>query len=179
MSRTTNLRRASALMAAFSTGAALLAAVAPAAADKRSSDQDRQRLVAAAHALEQAPLRATLADEREWALAWLAEAPDITVTVCANKLAPIVKAKYKFGGEIIVQDMLAMGAFAIEHPEAASDPAAQQIAGLDGALNAYSSILRDDPAAKAKALQGLLDMRSRGELGAFVRKAWSRCAPKK
>jgi hypothetical protein len=75
--------------------------------------------------------------------------------------------------------MFSMAALVIEHPEKANDPSAKQLAGVEGALNAYRSILRDKPEAKSAALETLLQIQSRGGLPDFIRKAWIRCSAKK
>jgi len=173
-------RRARWSVATFAAGAALVCALAPASAEgPRSSAEDRQRLVSLAHKLEQAPLNPGLQADRQWALAWLTDAPDITVTMCADALGGLLRSKYRYSGEIVFQDMLSTAAFLIEHPESANDPVAQQLAGVEGALNAYRAILRERPDAKSSAMETLLQTRSRGELPAFIAKAWTRCVAKK
>lgn len=172
-------RRTRRMIGALALGAALACGLAPAsAADAPSSPEDRQRFVSVTRNLEQAPLNPGLDADRAWALEWLTNAPDITVTICSEPLAGVVQSKYKYAGEITVQDMFSMAAHAIEHPEAAGDPIAQQLAGVEGALSAYRSILRDKPKAKSSALEGLLQIQSRGELPEFVRTAWASCSAK-
>jgi hypothetical protein len=168
------------LIAALAVGIALACGPAPAsAADRRSSPEDRQRFVTIAHSLEQAPLKERLKADREWALAWLTDAPDVTATLCAEPLGNLAQSKYRYDAEIIIQDAFSMAAFMIEHPQAAKDPAAQQLAGVEGALNAYRAILSDKPDARSPALDTLLQTQARGELPAFVRKAWIACSKKK
>ena len=166
-------------MARLALSAALACGAVPAAASEaRSSPEDRQRFVSIARSLEQAPLKAGARDDREWALEWLVNAPDVTVTVCSDSLGDMFRSDYRYAGEITFQDMFSMGAFAIEHPEAANDPNAQQLAGVEGALNAYRSILRDKPEARSAALDSLLQIQSRGELPDHVRKALISCSKK-
>ena len=172
------IRRSRRLVAAL--GVALVCGPAPASsAGPRSSPEDRQRFVSITRNLEQAPLNPGLKPDLQWALEWLIAAPDITVTICRTSLPGVVESKYPYAGEIVVQDMLSMGAFAIEHPEAANDQAAKQLAGEEGALNAYRSILRDKPDAKFPALDDLLQTQARGGLPEFARKAAISCAAKK
>jgi hypothetical protein len=154
----------------------LTAASAPGA---RSSPEDRQRFVSITRNLEQAPLKPRGDPDREWALAWLTDAPDVTVTICPDALGGVVESNYQYAPEILFQDMFSMAASVIEHPETANDPNAYQLAGVEGALNAYRSILRDKPEAKSPALEALLQTQSRGELPGFIRKAWIRCSAKK
>jgi len=161
------------LAVALMCGAAAASESAP-----RFSPEDRQRFVSIARGLEQAPLKAGAGAEREWALSWLVDVPDISVTLCPHALGGLAKSKYPHAGELLLQNSFSMAAFLIEHPEAANDPQAQQAAGVEGSLNAYRSILREKPEAKSKDLEDLLAMQSRGELPAFIRKAWARCASK-
>jgi len=159
--------------------AALLCGATPSsAAEARSSPEDRQRFLSVAGNLEQAPLKLGLAADREWALAWLTNAPDVTVTLCPDALGGLVGSNYLYAGEIILQNSFSMGAFLIEHPEAANDLNAQQLVGVEGALKAYRSILRDAPDAKSPALERLVETQTRGQLPDFVRKAWRRCSKK-
>jgi hypothetical protein len=170
-------RHAGRLIGALALLAVLLAGPTSASAPA-SSPQDRQRLVSVARSLEQAPLDPGLAADREWALEFLVAAPDIEVTVCTDPLAGVVGSKYAYAGQIFFQYSFSMGAFLIEHPEAANDPNSQQLAGVEGALAAYRSILRDKPQARSPAMEKLIRTQSRGELPGLVRKAWMSCEKK-
>jgi hypothetical protein len=157
---------------------ALLICATPAfaQADAHSSPEDRQRFVALAHNLEQAPLSPALRDDRSWAMRWLIDAPDVTVTVCAGQLGGMLKKDYAHSAEIIAQYSIAMAAFIIENPGKANDPDAQQLAGVESALNAYRAMRIAQPGDKSPALEKLLGMQSRGELPDFVRKAYLHCS---
>jgi hypothetical protein len=146
------------------------------AAEPDRSAEDRRRFVSIARQLEEAPLEPRLEAEREWALEWLTETPDVTVNICGDALGGLLGSQYRHGGEIVVQNMFSMAAFMIEHPEAVNDPVAQQMAGVEGALKAYRSILRVNPEATSPALDSLLQTQSRGALPDFVREAWTTCA---
>jgi hypothetical protein len=71
-----------------------------------------------------------------------------------------------------------MAAFIIENPGKSNDPDTQQLAGVEGTLNAYRSIRIARPEDKSPALEKLLGTQSRGELPAFVRKAYLHCSAK-
>lgn len=160
-------------MAALALAAALVFAPAPAFASKaHSSAADRQRFVSIARSHEQAPLAASKAD-LAWAVKWLIDAPDVSVSVCNDPLGSGGREPYPYAAEIVFQNMFSMGAFAIEHPEAAGD--AQQMAGVEGALNAYRSILKEKPDARSPDLDALLEAQSRGELPDAVRRASVQC----
>ena len=170
-------RRVRRIMGALALGAALFCGLTPATASGApSSPEDRQRLVSVARSLEQAPLTPGAGADRAWALEWLTNAPDVTVTICSEPLGGLVQSDYAYAGEITLQDAFSMAAFVIEHPETANDPVAQQLAGVEGALTAYRSILRDQPDARSPILDGLLQTQSRGGLPDFVRRAWASCS---
>jgi hypothetical protein len=149
------------------------------AADTGSSPGDSQRFVSVTRNLEAFPLKPGAKADRAWAIGWLTDAPDVSVSVCADPLGGLVQSDYPYAAEITVQYMFAMAVLIIEHPETAKDPNAQQLAGVEGALIAYRSILRDKPEAKSAALDALLQSQTRGELPDFVRKAYVRCLAKK
>lgn len=159
---------------------ALLVCAAPAFAqtDAHSSPEDRQRFVSIVQSLERAPLNPGLQDDRKWALQWLMDAPDVSVNVCADPLERVSDKNYAHAGEIVVQYTFAMAAFIIENPGKPNDPEAEQLAGVEGALNAYQSIRTAQPEDKSPALEKLLGMQNRGELPAFVRKAFLHCSAK-
>jgi hypothetical protein len=172
-------RCVSRLIGALALLAILFGGPTPASASSPpSSPEDRQRLVSLTRSLQQEPLNPAMAADRQWALEFLLDAPDIEVTVCANTLGEVIRSKYPYAGEITFQNMVSMAAFLIEHPEAANDPNAQQLAGVEGTLAAYRSILRDKPRAKSPTLEKLIQAQSRGELPGFVRQAWIRCKRK-
>ncbi len=147
------------------------------AEDRATSIEDRERFVSVIRQLEQDPLNPDLVADRQWALYWLTEAPDISVIACANTLGDLLEGDYRFEREIVVHYLFAIGVRIIEHPEAADDPIAQQLAGVEGALAAYRSILRDEPGAKSPALEEMIEVRDRGEMPDFVREAYTNCAP--
>jgi len=141
--------------------------------DKRgpSTPEERTRFVAIAQKMEQSPLDPGLRPEREWALRWLIEVPDVSVNVCTAPLGDFMKKKYKYSSEIVVQLTFSSGQFIIEHPDQAQDKNAQYLAGVEGALRAYQSILKGKPDAKSKDLDDLIQKQTQGTLNEYVREA--------
>jgi hypothetical protein len=142
-----------------------------------SSPQDRERFVAIAHQMEAAPLDRSAQNEREWAMKWIAEAPDVKVTLCPAALGDFFKpkTKYKYGGEIAFVLSFSSAAFVIEHPGRETDYQAQFVAGVAGALKAYRAILTTDPGARSKALDSLLDLQTTGDLQKFIGESSKGC----
>jgi len=138
-------------------------------AQSPSTPEERSRFVAIAHKLESSPLDESLRSEREWALKWLIQVPDIHVSLCSSVLGDYFK--FKYSSELTVQLSLSQGAFVIEHPEQASDQREQYFAGAEGALKAYSAILQQKPKAKFKMLDELVAKQASGQLKSFVEAA--------
>lgn len=169
---------AAAPLTAIALGLGLALAGPAAAADAASSPQDRARFVAITRSLEAAPLAPGAREDRAWAMSWLTAAPDVSVNVCGYAIGDMTKGKFAHGGEILLQYTFAMGAFLIAHPQAAHDADAQQLAGVDSALNAYQALQKDDPGASSPTLQALLKTRTEGQLPAYIHKVAPKCARK-
>lgn len=119
-----------------------------------------------AQKFETNPLDSALRPEREWALKWLIEVPDIHVGMCPTILGDY--HKYKYSTEITTQLMLGSARFSIENPDKANDQVAQSIAGAESALKAYGAILQKDSKAKSKALDEDLQRQQEGKLKDFI-----------
>jgi len=143
------------------------------AADTPSQAADHARFVSITRQLEAAPLQESLHADRAWAMRWLAETHDVSVTICYALSG--MGDDYRYGNELLAQYAFAMGALIIEHPEAASNGEAQQLVGAEGVLKAYSAILKEKPDAKSANLERLRDFQARGELPMFVSKAYASC----
>ena len=148
-------------------------------AERHSTPEDRQRLVAIAHKLEAAPLDPALASERQWAVSWSIAASDIHVKICPVLLGDLRRPKYKYRSEISEQLLISSAAFLIEHPDQAENYRAQSVGGMEGVLKAYASIIKADPQATAKSLDVLLEKQKQGKLADFVRSASEACEDKK
>ena len=138
-------------------------------AQKPSTPEERARLVSVAQKLEASPLDPSLKAEREWAIKWLIEVPDIHVGMCPSILGDY--HNYKYSSEITTQILLASARFSIEKPDQASDPTAQYIAGAESALKAYTAILQQDAKAKSKPLDADLEKQSQGKLKEMLQDA--------
>ena len=118
------------------------------------------------------PLDPSLNDDREWALRWLIEVPDVHAKLCANVLGGFLKEKKSpYAGEIVRQLTFSDAAFTIKNPDKANDALAQYLAGVEGALSAYNAILRQKPESKSKSLDEMLQKQNQGKLPEFVQDA--------
>jgi hypothetical protein len=137
-------------------------------AEKHSSPEDRQRLVTVARKLEAAPLDTALGPDRAWAMQWIVAAPDVPVRICTTLLTDLRRPRYKYRSQMADQLLLSSAADVIEHPEHAKDIPAQNTAGMEGVLKAYTAILKTDPQATAKPLDDYLQKQKEGKLAATV-----------
>ena len=142
-------------------------------APPRSGGQ--KRFLSVADSLEAAPLDPQLRTERAWAMLWLINAPDVSVTACLDPLGGMSIKSFSHGSEIIAQYTLSMAAFIIRHPKSSNDSAAQQIAGVESALKAYQVMRTAEPSDKSPPLERLLEAQRNGELTSAVRTAYLRC----
>ncbi len=144
-------------------------------ARKPSTPEERARLVQVARAAESDPLGGDAKSQREWALRWLIEVPDVSVKLCGSLLGPVLGSKKNYSSEIFGQMMLSSAAFVIENPDKANDDVAAYTAGVEGAVRAYESILKVKPKARWPSLDDLIAKRSKGELADYVRDAAKHC----
>jgi carboxypeptidase Q len=141
-----------------------------------STPEERERFVSIAHKFQANPLDPSVVKDREWAILWLIQVPDISAKMCTEVLGGAYnKEKYSHAPEITAQMLFSSGAFVIENPDKAKDDKAQYLAGVEGVLKAYQAILQQDPQGKSKALDDLLQKQSDGKLADFVRDASKKC----
>jgi hypothetical protein len=136
-----------------------------------STPEERARLVDLAGKLRVDPLNPSLRSEREWALRWLIEIPDISLELCTATMP--WENKYKFSGDLMSVEMTSMAAYAIEHPDKASDKIAVGQAGLEAALVAYQKMAARDSKAKSKAMDEVASIHAKGGLAAYIQQKWA------
>ena len=123
-------------------------------------------LINSARFLEQHPFDKKSKDVRSWAVTWLIQTDKVSVTVCSLVLS--VDKKYKYQTELFSQYTIRMAAFKLANPDKASDENAAQLAGVESALTAYESMIKEQPKAQNAFLDDLVSKRSSGALAKFV-----------
>ncbi|HKS30238.1 MAG TPA: hypothetical protein VJS44_20605 [Pyrinomonadaceae bacterium] len=144
-----------------------------------STPQERGQAVNLTRFLEDDPLNEKAPEARRWLFKWLADVPDITITVCPEFLKPIMGKDKNYSSEILGQLIYGSAAFIIENPDSASDEAAVYLAGLESSLKVYESILKTKPKATWAFLDGLVEKRNKQELDDYVRDILSKGKCKK
>ena len=134
-----------------------------------STPEERATAVKSTRLLETDPFNKDAKKVREWFLKWLIEVPDISVEMCTDYLPPLYGKKSKNNeAELVMQMTFSSAAFIIENPDKAKDKVAVNMAGLEGTLKMYESILKNKPDAKIDFLDQLIAKRDKGELRAYV-----------
>src|SRR6185369_5335890 len=136
-----------------------------------STPQERETAVKVARVLETDPFHKDAKKMREWLLIFLIGVPDIHVELCTAYMPPEKPSDKNYGSEIFNQTVFSSAAFVIEHPDQANDRVAAHLAGVEGALKVYETVLATKPKAKSEFYDGLLEKRNKGELRAFVEEA--------
>ena len=135
---------------------------------KASTTEERAQAVQVARLLETDPFHKEAKKMRQWLTVWLIEVPDISVELCGAYLGPVAGSDKNYSSEIFSQMMFSSAAFIIEHQDQANDRIAVNLAGVEGALKVYESILTTKPKAKTDFLDGLVAKRNKGELRAYI-----------
>lgn len=142
-----------------------------------STAEERQRFVALTHKLEQTPLDKSLYKEKAWAKQWLEDVPDINVNICAPILFGVefVAEQNPYAPQLSYQATFGSATYIIEHPDKKNDLSAQFLAGVESALKSYSAIVKNNPDAKSKSMDDLLEKQKQGKLADFVRTSSKPC----
>lgn len=135
---------------------------------KPSTPTERRWAVETANHLAEAPLMAGGKELRARLLQWWMRAPDLELKWCADVLSGVDNSDEDLGANILLQGLFSAGAFVIERPDKAADRRAVTVAGVDGALRAYRSILEKEPERRSPFLDDLLKRDEAGTLGEYV-----------
>jgi hypothetical protein len=124
---------------------------------------DAANFVSLTRALEADPMRDTTKEIRSWLIDWLTESPTVSVKVCV--VMDFLQGSSESDGALLMtQSLFGNAAFQIEHPGNQSDQLAQQLAGIESMLKAYSSLRRASPGKHYQQLDTLMALQKSGEL---------------
>ena len=140
-----------------------------------STAEERTYAILLTRHLEKDPLSMDASAARAWLNTWWDEVPDITVRPCNLVDAPNHQP-YEYGKELYEQITYSSGAYILENPGKQTDWNAAFLAGMNGALLAYESILKQKPSANDAFLDDLRQQQESGRLPATVdRMVQQRC----
>jgi hypothetical protein len=143
-----------------------------------STPEERKRAVEMATFLETNPLAKEAKDIRAGLLFFLAEVPDISVTLCTNVFGESKRFKGDYETELLGQSAYSQAKFIIENPDKAGDQAAVQLAGVEGVLRTWQAIKRAKPKAKFPLMDELLEKQKAGTLAEHVQNGLKECGKK-
>jgi hypothetical membrane protein len=133
-----------------------------------STPEERAKAINIARSLERDPLAKDAAANRQWLLNWIIEVPDIRFKSCAGLLRPGVGDRYRYSTEVNQQIIFSAAAFKLEHPDHLRNDTGAYIAGVEGALRVYETLVKSMPDAQLAFLDDLVAKRDRGELADHV-----------
>jgi len=134
-------------------------------------NSDKETLVKAAILLESQPFQDKAKDFRGWAMRYIIETDDVSVTVCSQMLTTVMDKKNKNANELLAQYTMAMAAFKLSNPDKSGDDNAAQLAGMESMLRSYENMIKEKPKTKFLGMDDLLAKRDKGELKKFVEDA--------
>jgi hypothetical membrane protein len=133
-----------------------------------STPEERAKAIKVARGLERDPLAKDAAANRQWLLNWIIEVPDIRFKSCVGLLSPGVGDQYRYSAEVNQQIIFSAAAFKLEHPDHLRNDTGAYLAGVEGALRVYETLMKSVPDAQLAFLDDLVAKRDRGELADHV-----------
>jgi hypothetical membrane protein len=135
-----------------------------------STPEERAKAINISRSLERDPLAKDAAANRQWLLNWIIEVPDIHFKSCVGMLEPEVGKQYRYSTEVNQQIIFSAAAFRLEHPDHLRNDTGAYLAGVEGALRVYESLLKSTPDARLAFLDDLVAKRDDGVLADHVAK---------
>lgn len=154
---------------------ALLASVAGAGQEKKTSPETRERMLALISTLELDPFNADGKAYRSEVLLWLTEATDVHVEICTNLLGDLKRLTGDEGSILVAQLAFSEAKFVLEHPAQAKDRHAVSAAGLDGVLRTYVAMKMKKPDLTFETMDKLIQLQAEDKFDAYVDKALKGC----
>jgi|SRR5580765_6720049 len=134
----------------------------------QNKTSDKETLIKAAQILEAQPFQEKAKEFRTWAMRYIIETDDVSITVCTQMFSSIMDKKNKNADELLAQYSMGMAAFKLANPDKAKDENSAQLAGIESMLRAYENMVKEKPKTKFQALDDLVTKRDKGELKKFV-----------
>lgn len=133
---------------------------------------DKEMLIKATQILEKDPFYEKAKDFRAWAMTYVIQTDDVSITVCLGSLfEAVMDKKNKYSSELLAQYSLSMAAFKLSNPDKAKDEDAAQLAGLESMLRAYEAMVKAKPKAQFAGMDDIIKKRDNGELKKIVEDA--------
>lgn len=131
------------------------------------SDAQLAGIAADIRRLEARPLAAGAAEGRAALFQWISGSPDVSVALNGDIVGPLLRSNSRFQADLLNQFVLSSAAHRIETPGA--DAVGTNVAGLEGALAAYTVILsQQGRRARDAFMESVRERSEAGTLRAYV-----------
>ena len=171
------LVRSAAIRRSLLALACLLATCVPAASAAThgpSTKEERDKAVQLGTLLETQPWSEEAPPARQWLMGFLSEAPDLTVKRCLS-LFGFPPERAGIPTEILDQQLFSGAAHNFQHADESPGSTGTFIAGLHGALAAYSAWRAHGGLEAVPRLDALVKIEKDGQLEAYVRDRGRNC----
>lgn len=167
-------RRFKSCLAALTLGAGLLAIPAAHADRGPATPEEQARVVALAGVADKDLLSAMRSPEGRWFMKWTDEVPDYNFGPDQGVFFVLNNAKGDLRRAVRFQHELSTAVFQLQHQihDPQRNPAdfdAKTIAGLEGLLHAYETMLAAHPDIRSPQLDAAVAARNSGKLAEFVK----------
>ncbi|MDZ5636224.1 M28 family metallopeptidase [Janthinobacterium sp. GMG1] len=143
------------------------AAPSGAAARGPSTPAERARVVQMATEAQRNPLAVQQRDGA-WLTEWIEAIPDFTLPASALESWLSIASQATIREAMVFQYLASVMAFQIEHPDQAGQQSASDLAGMQGVLRAYETLLRQDKLHRSAKLDAAQAARRHDRLPAFL-----------
>ena len=141
-----------------------------------STPEERARALRIAKTLRADPMTPHMEKDRAWLVGWLAEVPDISVTICPGMTGDLGDSKKSDYPPALLAVLIAsQAAFIIENRDKEKDENAVYLGGVEGLLDGYQAIRFKDPGYRVKQLDDFIQSRTEGKLAEAVASAAANC----
>ena len=152
-----------------------IVSIVPAWSAETTSPATRAEMIQLIDNLEKHPNDPDARAARGKVMAWLTDAPDVSVTVCGDLLGETSKYTDDQSGDFLIQLAFSEAKFILENPAKADDDQAVHLAGVEGMLRTYAAMKADNPKLRIAPLESLARMQSEQKLPEHVSKAIEKC----
>ncbi len=153
----------------------LVGAGLPAWPAEPTSAATRAEMIGLIDTLEKYPNDPQARVLRREVLAWLTEAPDVTVTVCGEFLGIRNFEPGQPSGELVLLQAFAEARFILENPDKARDVHAVHLAGLEAALRTYAVMKAENPELSIPSVEAIVNLQAEQKLPTHVTQAIKKC----
>ncbi|MFZ6843238.1 hypothetical protein [Undibacterium sp. RuTC16W] len=133
-----------------------------------STLEERTRVVKMAADSEKNPTQIQAAND-EWLTNWVNDVPDLTLNRAATEDWLARAAKQEIREIVKFQFMASVMSFQIQNPTLANKQSANDLAGMEGVLRAYETLLIQNLHHRSAKMDAALAARDKGELPIFLK----------